>query len=121
MKLLRFGAPGQERPGLLDDTGQIRDLSDHVADVAGPALNDATLDRLRALDPATLPLAPEAARIGACVGGVGKFICIGLNYSDHAEEAGMPIPTEPILFMKATSAIIGPNDDVIIPCLRASL
>ena len=118
MKLVRHGQGGQEHPGLLDAHGHIRDLSAHVPDIAGSALLPSTLDRLRALDPERLPLA-EAGRIGACVGAVGKFICIGLNYSDHAAETGSPVPKEPILFNKWTSAIIGPNDDVEIPRLSS--
>ncbi|WP_419728413.1 fumarylacetoacetate hydrolase family protein [Lichenicola sp.] len=118
MKLVRHGQAGQERPGILDAQGHVRDLSAHVPDIAGSTLLPATLDRLRALDPDSLPLA-EAGRIGACVGGVGKFICIGLNYSDHAAETGSPIPKEPILFNKWISAITGPNDDVEIPRLSS--
>ena len=116
MKLVRYGQAGQERPGLLDAHGRIRDLSAHVPDIAGAALLPGALDRLRVLDPDTLPLVEES-RIGACVGSVGKFVCIGLNYSDHAAETGAAIPTEPILFNKWTSAITGPNDDVEIPRL----
>jgi len=115
MKLLRYGPKGQERPGLLDQDGQIRTLSGHIADIDGEVLSSG-LDALAALDPASLPLASnQSARIAEPVRGVGKFLCIGLNYSDHAAEAGMPIPEEPILFTKATSAIIGPNDDVLLP------
>lgn len=114
MKLLRFGPKGQEKPGLLDATGTLRDLSDHIDDIAGDALGDGELARLAALDPASLP-AVKNARLGPCVAGVGKFICIGLNYSDHAAEAGMAVPTEPVIFAKATSAICGPNDDVELP------
>ncbi|HWB15439.1 MAG TPA: ureidoglycolate lyase [Vicinamibacterales bacterium] len=114
MKLLRYGNPGQEKPGLLHD-GQIRDLSGHISDIAGDVLVPAGLDRLRALDPASLPLVPGSPRLGPCVGDVGKFLCIGLNYSDHAAESGMAVPTEPIVFMKASSAIVGPNDDIEIP------
>ena len=115
MKLLRFGPLGQEKPGLLDANGDIRDLSDHVSDIAGPALNDTALDKLRALDPASLPKVAADTRIGACVGQVGKFVCIGLNYADHAAESGMALPEEPVIFFKATSAINGPNDPVHIP------
>jgi 2-keto-4-pentenoate hydratase/2-oxohepta-3-ene-1,7-dioic acid hydratase in catechol pathway len=115
MKLLRYGPAGREKPGLLDADGAIRDLSGHIDDVAGDALSDATLARLRALDPASLPKVEGAVRLGPCVGGVGKFICIGLNYADHAAESGLQVPPEPVIFMKATSAICGPNDDVIIP------
>jgi 2-keto-4-pentenoate hydratase/2-oxohepta-3-ene-1,7-dioic acid hydratase in catechol pathway len=114
MKLLRYGNPGQEKPGLLHD-GQIRDLSGHVPDIAGDVLVPAGLARIGALDPASLPLVPGSPRLGPCVGQVGKFICIGLNYSDHAAESGMAVPTEPIIFMKASSAIVGPNDDIEIP------
>jgi 2-keto-4-pentenoate hydratase/2-oxohepta-3-ene-1,7-dioic acid hydratase in catechol pathway len=115
MKLLRYGPPGQEKPGLLDDAGVIRDLSGVVGDLAGDVLRRASMDRLHALDISTLPRVEGTPRIGPCVGGVGKLVCIGLNYSDHAAEAGMAIPSEPIIFMKATSAIVGPDDDVVIP------
>lgn len=115
MKLLRYGAPGAEKPGIVGDDGRIRDLSAHLADISGAALSDEALDQLRALDQASLPVVEGTPRLGPCVGQVGKFICIGLNYSDHAAETGAPIPEEPIVFMKATSAITGPNDDVIIP------
>jgi len=115
MKLLRYGERGQERPGLLDLSGALRDLSFHVPDISGTALLPEQLDALRAVDPASLPLVPGHPRIGPCVAGVGKIIGVGLNYKDHAEEAGMPIPTEPPLFMKACSAIIGPHDEVEIP------
>ncbi len=115
MKLLRYGPTGQEKPGLLDGNGAIRDLSGEVGDIAGAALSDDSLARLRAIDPATLPLVEGDPRIGACVGQVGKFICIGLNYADHAAESGMDLPAEPVIFFKATSAIIGPNDTVEIP------
>ena len=115
MKLLRFGVPGAERPGMLDADGRIRDLSGVVADIAGAALTPDGLARLAAIDPATLPLVEGGPRIGPCVGAVGKFICIGLNYSDHAAESGLPVPSEPVVFMKATSAIVGPNDPVEIP------
>ena len=115
MKLLRFGPVGQEKPGLLDDGGVVRDLSGHVDDIAGAALGDESLATLRALDPATLPAVDTGARLGACVGQVGKFICIGLNYADHAAESGMDLPEEPVIFFKATSAITGPNDTVEIP------
>ena len=114
MKLLRYGPAGQEKPGLLDADGHIRDLSAHVDDIAGAALSPASLARLAALDPATLPLVPDH-RLGPCVGRVGKFICIGLNYADHAAETGAEIPKEPVVFNKWTSAICGPNDDVEIP------
>jgi 2-keto-4-pentenoate hydratase/2-oxohepta-3-ene-1,7-dioic acid hydratase in catechol pathway len=115
MKLLRYGPKGAEKPGLLAADGTIRDLSSHVDDIAGGVLSDEGLARLRAIDPASLPKVDGTPRLGPCVGRVGKFICIGLNYSDHAAETGAPIPAEPIIFMKATSAIIGPHDDVIIP------
>ncbi len=114
MKLLRFGPKGQEKPGLLDADGILRDLSAHVDDIAGATLSDAALARLAALDPASLP-AVGLDRLGPCVGNVGKFICIGLNYSDHAAEAGLAVPGEPIIFAKATSAICGPDDDIEIP------
>jgi ureidoglycolate lyase len=115
MKLLRYGPKGQEKPGLLDTDSRIRDLSAHVRDIAGDVLSDNGLAKLRALDPATLPLVAGEPRIGPCVGDVGKMICIGLNYADHAAESGMPIPAEPVVFNKWTSAIVGPNDDVEIP------
>jgi 2-keto-4-pentenoate hydratase/2-oxohepta-3-ene-1,7-dioic acid hydratase in catechol pathway len=115
MKLLRYGPAGDEKPGLVDSTGAIRDLSGVVPDISKATLLPASLDRLRQLDPATLPRVAGAPRLGPCVGAVGKFICIGLNYSDHAAESNMPVPAEPIVFMKATSCIIGPNDDVVIP------
>ncbi len=115
MKLLRYGPQGHEKPGLLDSHGDIRDLSAIVADVSGDALHPDSIDRLRRLDPATLPRVDGSPRLGPCVAGVGKFICIGLNYSDHAAESNMPVPAEPILFMKATSAICGPNDGIVIP------
>ena len=115
MKLLRFGPVGQEKPGVIDAEGHIRDLSSVIADVDGAALSDDSLARLRALDLTALPLAPEGVRYGACVGKVGKFLCIGLNYADHAEESGLPIPDEPVLFSKATSCIVGPNDTVLKP------
>jgi len=115
MKLLRHGSAGAEKPGLLHDDGTIRDLSGVVGDIAGVVLADAGLAGLRALDPATLPVVDAATRLGPCVGSTGKFICIGLNYADHAAESGMKVPPEPIIFMKATSAICGPNDPIIIP------
>jgi 2-keto-4-pentenoate hydratase/2-oxohepta-3-ene-1,7-dioic acid hydratase in catechol pathway len=115
MKLLRYGPPGGEKPGLLDRDGNIRDLSGAVRDIGGEALAAASLDRLRRLDPATLPLVSGSPRLGPCVGAVPKIVAIGLNYRLHAQEAGAEIPSEPIFFMKATSSICGPNDDVIIP------
>lgn len=114
MKLMRVGEAGHEKPALLDADGKIRDLSAHVADIGGDAITPAGLAKIAALDPKSLPeLAP--GRIGACVAGTGKFICIGLNYSDHAAETGATVPPEPVIFMKATSAIVGPNDNVQIP------
>ena len=113
MKLIRYGARGAEKPGMLDAAGQLRDLSAHVPDIAGAVLAD--LDRLRDLDPETLPLVMGNPRLGPCVGGVGKFICIGLNYSDHAAESGMAVPPEPVIFAKYTSAICGPHDPILIP------
>ena len=115
MRLLRYGPPGREKPGLLDANDVIRDLSAVIPDVAGDALLPDSIARLRQLDPATLPQVEGTPRIGPCVGGVGKFICVGLNYSDHAAESGMEVPKEPIIFMKATSSIVGPNDDLEIP------
>ncbi len=115
MKLLRFGPSGQEKPGIVDADGKVRDLSGVVDDIAGEALSDAGLAKLAAIDLTTLPLAPADARTGPCVGRVGKFICIGLNYADHAAESGLSVPEEPVIFMKATSAIIGPNDTVLKP------
>jgi 2,4-diketo-3-deoxy-L-fuconate hydrolase len=115
MKLLRFGERGSERPGILDSHGRIRDLSAVVDDIAGHTLTPESLGRLRALDPESLPLVESNPRIGACVGRVGKFICIGLNYSDHAAETGATVPVEPVVFGKWASAICGPNDDVEIP------
>jgi len=115
MKLLRYGPKGQEKPGLLDADGQIRDLSSVVDDIAGATLTDAGLAKLRAVDPASLPVVEGNPRIGPCVARVGKFVCIGLNYADHAAESNLPVPTEPVIFGKWTSAICGPNDDVEIP------
>lgn len=115
MKLLRYGAPGTEKPAMLDADGQIRDLSGHVADIGGKDIDPAALAALAKLDPASLPLVAGSPRIGPCVTGTGKFICIGLNYADHAAESGMAVPPEPVVFMKATSAIVGPNDDLLIP------
>ncbi|MFY0679551.1 MAG: fumarylacetoacetate hydrolase family protein [Thalassovita sp.] len=115
MKLLRFGPVGAEKPGLLHDDGTLRDLSGVISDVTGAALDDATLAKVRALDASSLPRVDGNPRLGACVGQVGKFICIGLNYADHAAESGMALPEEPVIFFKATSAICGPNDDVEIP------
>ena len=114
MKLLRYGPPGAEKPGLLDADGGVRDLSAHVPDIAGDALSPEGLARLAALDPADLPLV-QPDRLGPPVAGVGKFLCVGLNYADHAAEAGMEVPTEPILFTKWTSCIAGPDDDLALP------
>lgn len=113
MKLVRYGARGAEKPGMLDAAGRLRDLSAHVPDIAGQVLID--LGRLATLDPETLPLVEGTPRLGACVGGTGKFICIGLNYSDHAAESGMEVPPEPVIFAKYTSAICGPDDPILIP------
>jgi 2-keto-4-pentenoate hydratase/2-oxohepta-3-ene-1,7-dioic acid hydratase in catechol pathway len=115
MKLLRYGERGRERPGLLDENGELRDLSARVADIAGSALCPDSILELRELDCSRLPKVENGVRLGPCVGAVGKFICIGLNYADHAAEAGVPLPKEPVLFMKAVSAISGPNDRVVIP------
>jgi len=115
MKLVRYGATGQEKPGMIDADGTLRDLSAHVADITGTTLGDDSIAKLRALDPATLPAVEGNPRMGACVGDIGKFMCIGLNYADHAAETGADIPEHPILFMKANSAITGPNDDVVMP------
>ena len=115
MKLLRYGPVGREKPGLLDADGKIRDLSGQIADVDGQALTSETLGRLAKLDPATLPIVDGSPRLGCPVGSVSKFVAVGLNYADHAAEANMPLPSEPIIFFKATSCIVGPNDDVILP------
>jgi 2-keto-4-pentenoate hydratase/2-oxohepta-3-ene-1,7-dioic acid hydratase in catechol pathway len=115
MKLLRYGAPGKEKPGVLDANDKIRDVSGIISDFGGKALLPESIERLRAIDLADLPSVQGEPRIGPCVSGVGKFVCIGLNYSDHATESGMAVPSEPVIFMKATSAICGPNDDVLIP------
>jgi 2-keto-4-pentenoate hydratase/2-oxohepta-3-ene-1,7-dioic acid hydratase in catechol pathway len=115
MKLVRYGRKGQEKPGLIDADGKLRDLSRHVADIAGDALSDRSLAALRKLDSKRLPLVQGRPRLGACVGSIGKFMCIGLNYSDHAAETGATPPEHPLLFMKATSAVIGPNDTVSLP------
>ncbi|MCP2072706.1 UNVERIFIED_ORG: ureidoglycolate lyase [Pseudomonas lini] len=119
MKLLRYGEKGSEKPGLLDADNQIRDLSGHVPDIVGQVLSPDSLARLAAIDPSSLPIVAGQPRIGACVGQVGKFICIGLNYADHAAESNMDVPKEPIIFNKWTSAICGPNDDIQVP--RGSL
>ncbi len=115
MKLLRVGPSGHERPALLDATGTLRDLSAQVSDIAGDVLAPAGLQTLRSLDSSRLPALPPDVRIGPCVGGVRKILCIGLNYADHAAEAGMKVPTEPIMFLKPLSALCGPNDDIEIP------
>ena len=115
MKLLRFGEMGQEKPGILDSNGNIRDLSGHISDINGETISEDGLNKISSIDQMSLPIVPEGIRLGACVGSIGKFLCIGLNYSDHAAESGMPVPKEPILFSKATSAVVGPNDDVEIP------
>ncbi|MCI1006996.1 ureidoglycolate lyase [Herbaspirillum sp. C7C8] len=115
MKLLRYGPVGQEKPGILDQSGKIRDLSAHLKDVNGAVLDDASLEKIRQLDINSLPVVEGSPRIGACVGNIGKFICIGLNYADHAAESNLPIPAEPVVFNKWTSAVVGPNDDVKIP------
>ena len=115
MKLVRFGAPGAEKPGLVDAQGAIRDLSAHVKDITGDTLDGGTLDKLRKLDPKSLPAAPQGVRLGSPVGNVRNFIAVGLNYIDHAKETGADIPKEPILFNKLPNCIVGPNDDVMIP------
>ena len=115
MKLLRYGPVGQEKPGLMDEDDNIRDLSAHVDDISGDALLPKGLEKIAALNVSDLPLVDGSPRLGACVGDIGKFMCIGLNYTDHAAESGMPVPEEPILFAKFNSAISGPNDDVIMP------
>ncbi len=121
MKLLRIGPAGQEKPAILDADGKIRDLSGHVGDINGAAISDASLASISALDLQTLPEINAGERLGACVNGVGKFICIGLNYSDHAEESGLDVPPEPVIFFKATSAICGPNDDIETPRTSVAL
>jgi 2-keto-4-pentenoate hydratase/2-oxohepta-3-ene-1,7-dioic acid hydratase in catechol pathway len=115
MKLLRFGEAGVEKPGIMDTNGTIRDLSSVLTDIAGDALSDEGITRIAAIDPTTLPSVDADTRLGPCVAGTGKFICIGLNYADHAAEAGLDLPPEPVIFMKATSAICGPNDPIVIP------
>ena len=115
MKLLRYGTQGIEKPGMMAADGTIRDLSGHIEDLTGAELSDAGLARLRDIDVNSLPVVEGSARLGPCVGNVGKFVCVGLNYADHAAESGMALPEEPVIFFKATSAIMGPNDDVEIP------
>ena len=121
MKLLRYGEPGREKPGILDDEGKLRDLSRHVADINGDALTPERLDKLRQIDVRHLPVVETEVRYGPCVGNVGKFLCIGLNYADHAKESGMAVPEFPEIFTKATSAICGPDDNVIKPRDSAKL
>lgn len=115
MKLFRYGSPGAEKPGIVAADGSLRSLEGVVPDIAGGALSDEVLASIAQVDPASLPEVPAGTRLGPCVSGVGKFLCIGLNYADHAAESGMDVPPEPVVFMKATSAICGPNDDVVIP------
>ena len=115
MKLLRYGEFGKERPGVLDKNGQIRDLSGHIEDISGSVLNANSINKLKEVNVENLPAVEGTPRLGTCVSGFGKFMCIGLNYADHAAETGADIPEHPILFMKANSAIVGPNDDVIMP------
>lgn len=115
MKLVRFGAPGEEKPGLIDKDGSIRDLSSVVKDIDGSSLNKSSLERIRSIPVDDLPLVSGAVRLGPCVTGVGNFIAVGLNYADHAAESGMPVPAEPVLFNKAPSCIVGPDDTVLIP------
>jgi 2-keto-4-pentenoate hydratase/2-oxohepta-3-ene-1,7-dioic acid hydratase in catechol pathway len=115
MKLARFGTAGAEKPGLIDTNGRLRDLSGHVADIRGEAISPSGLERLSKIPVESLPVVPGAPRLGPCVAGTGKFICIGLNFADHAAESGMNVPPEPVIFMKATSAIVGPDDDILIP------
>ena len=113
MKLVRFGNEGREKPGMIDSNGNLRDLSAHVADITPATMGD--IERLKGLNENDLPLVDGSPRLGACVGNIGKYMCIGLNYSDHAAESGLDVPAHPILFMKATSAVVGPNDDVSLP------
>ncbi len=115
MKLVRFGNPGEEKPGMIDADGVLRDLSAQVEDIAGNVLLDESLAKLAQLDAAELPAVDGEPRFGPCVGSIGKFMCIGLNYADHAAESNLPVPEHPVLFMKATSAVVGPNDDVVLP------
>jgi 2-keto-4-pentenoate hydratase/2-oxohepta-3-ene-1,7-dioic acid hydratase in catechol pathway len=121
MKLVRFGAPGAEKPGLVDMQGKIRDLSAHVKDIDGTTLSRASLDKLRKVDVDSLPTAPAGARLGAPVGNVRTFVAVGLNYEDHAKETGSPIPAEPILFNKLANCIVGPNDNVMMPRVAKKL
>jgi len=115
MKLLRFGDAGAEKPGMLDGDGKIRDLSGFISDFDGSTVDDASIAKIRELDTAALPIVAGNPRIGPCVARPGKFVCVGLNYSDHAKESGLPIPTEPVVFMKGTNCIVGPDDDTEIP------
>lgn len=115
MKLARYGKPGTEKPALVDAKGRLRDLSNHVTDIGGESLTPQGLARLAAIEPDSLPIVPDGVRLDPCIGADGKMICVGLNYADHAAESGMAIPLEPVLFMKATCAIVGPNDNVEIP------
>src|ERR1700753_3333340 len=115
MKLLRYGPKGKEKPGVLDRNGNMRDLSGVISDVTPDQLSPAALDRLRKLDPGTLPPGTGQQRYGVPVANIGKLVCIGLNYHDHANETGNPIPAEPVVFMKAISSLTGPNDDVLLP------
>ena len=115
MKLLRYGEFGKERPGVLDKNGQIKDLSGHIEDISGSVLNANSINKLKEINVENLPAVEGTPRLGTCVSGFGKFMCIGLNYADHAAETGADIPEHPILFMKANSAIVGPNDDVVMP------
>lgn len=115
MKLVRFGAPGAEKPGMIDSDGVLRDLSGVISDIDGTTIGDMGLMKLASMDTGALPEVPANTRLGPCVGSIGKFMCIGLNYADHAAESGLDLPKHPILFMKATSAVVGPNDTVMIP------
>ena len=115
MKLVRYGNEGKEKPGLIDADGKLRDLSDHISDINGPALSKESLKTLGNIESASLPTVRGTPRLGPCIGDIGKFMCIGLNYSDHAAETGAAIPEHPILFMKATSAVVGANDTVMLP------
>ena len=115
MKLVRFGAVGDEKPGVIDERGNLRDLSEYIDDITAQNLSDEKLSELSKINLNTLPIMDKSTRLGPCVSGVGKFICIGLNYADHAKEAGMEVPPEPVIFMKATSAICGPTDPILLP------
>ncbi len=115
MKLVRYGESGREKPGLIDSNGQIRDLSGIVSDIGGDVLTPAGLDKIRAVEPTSLPLVPEGVRLGSCVARPGNFVAVGLNFADHAAETNNPIPSEPVLFNKAPNCVVGPNDNVMIP------